>query len=160
MSATKTTVRRGRATRPDAGAKQPAKKAAKKAPKKPRELFDCAECPAFCCSIYEVVAVTNRDLERLAKHHGMSLRAAERHFTRKNGDDRVLRRQKDELLGTTCRFIDKETRRCTIYESRPTVCRSYPGQSRCAYYDVITFERNVQEDENVVPLIQIRFPKK
>jgi Fe-S-cluster containining protein len=163
LSATKTTVRRGRATRPEAGAtKKPAQKPAskKRATKKPRELFDCAKCPGFCCSIYEVVAVTDRDLARLAKHHGLGVRAAERKFTRKSGDDRVLRRKKDALLGSTCRFLDPVKRNCTIYEARPTVCRGYPGQSRCVYYEVVQFERNVQEDEDVVPLIQIRFPKK
>ncbi len=160
--AAKPEERRGRATRPEAASpKAPAKKrAAKKPTAKPRELFDCAKCPAFCCSIYEVVAVTDRDLRRLAAHHDLGLRAAEKRFTRKSGDDRVLRRKKDALLGSTCRFLDAETRRCTIYESRPTVCRGYPGQTRCAYYDVVRFERNVQEDESVVPLIQIRFPKR
>ena len=167
MSATKTTARRARATGPEVGAKKPARKAAPKkaapkkaAPKKPREQFDCAKCPGFCCSIYEVVAVTDRDLARLAKHHGLGVKAAEKKFTRKSGDDRVLRRKKDALLGSTCRFLDQDKRNCSIYEARPTVCRGYPGQSRCAYFDVVQFERNVQEDETVVPLIQIRFPKR
>jgi hypothetical protein len=150
---------RGRATRDDA--KRPATSAASKAKRaRPREQFDCAKCPAFCCSIYEVVAVTDRDLKRLAAHHGLGVKAAEARFTRKNGGDRVLRRKSDALLGTTCRFLDPETRRCTIYAARPTVCRSYPGQTRCAYYDVLRFEQRVQEDEDVMPLIQIRFPGK
>jgi hypothetical protein len=31
----------------------------------PRTYFDCTKCPAFCCSIYERVQVTKRDITRL-----------------------------------------------------------------------------------------------
>jgi Fe-S-cluster containining protein len=54
-------------------------------------------------------------------------------------------------------FLDQKTRGCTIYHGRPGVCRSYPGRSRCAYYDVLKFERIQQGDENVVPVIKIIF---
>jgi hypothetical protein len=36
----------------------------------PRVLYDCTKCPAYCCSIYGIVEVTDRDLKRLAKHLG------------------------------------------------------------------------------------------
>lgn len=122
-----------------------------------RVKFDCAKCPAFCCSIYERVAVTKRDLTRLARHHGLTMDAASKRFTKAYGKERVLRRQKDPVLGTACRFLDPETRGCTIYLARPTVCREYPGETRCGYYDVLQFERRVQEDPDVMPLIQITF---
>jgi Fe-S-cluster containining protein len=122
-----------------------------------RVKFDCAKCPAFCCSIYERVAVTKRDLTRLARHHGLTMDAASKRFTKAYGKERVLRRKKDPVLGTACRFLDPETRGCTIYLARPTVCREYPGELRCGYYDVLQFERRVQEDPDVIPLIQITF---
>lgn len=159
-AASPTAERRGRATRAVGPLAPKSRATPKTKAAKPRELFDCAKCPAFCCSIYEVVAVSDRDLRRLAVHHGLGVKAAETRFTRKHTGDRVLRRKRDALLGTTCRFLHADTRRCTIYAARPTVCRGYPGQTRCAYYDVVQFERNVQEDEDVVPLIQIRFPSK
>jgi Fe-S-cluster containining protein len=72
---------------------------------------------------------------------------------------RVLRRRKDELLGEACRFLDAKTRGCTIYEGRPKACRDYPGKTRCAYYDMVQFEREVQEDPDVIPLVQITFKR-
>ena len=125
---------------------------------KSRSSYDCRDCPAFCCAMYERVAVTKRDLTRLAKHHGLTVAQAEKRFTKRWGDERVLRRKKDALLTSVCKFLDPETRGCTIYHARPTVCREYPGTSRCVYYDVLKFERRVQEDPNVMPLFQISFP--
>lgn len=125
---------------------------------KPRVDYDCTKCPAFCCSIYERVEVKPRDLQRLARHFGLSVAAAERRFTKRYGDkERVLRRQVDPLLGRTCKFLNLETRGCTIYEARPQVCREYPGRKSCGYYDVLQFERETQGDPDVLPLIQITF---
>lgn len=125
----------------------------------PRVYYDCGKCPAYCCSIYGVVEVKARDLTRLAKHFGVSESVAERLYTKRSGDDRVLRKRKDELLGEACRFLDEETRGCTIYEGRPKACREYPGKSRCGYFDVLEFEREIQDDPDVLPLIQITFKK-
>jgi Fe-S-cluster containining protein len=54
-------------------------------------------------------------------------------------------------------FLDQKTRGCTIYKGRPAVCRAFPGRSRCAYYDLLKFEREQQGDENVVPVVTITF---
>ena len=123
----------------------------------PRVYFDCNKCPAFCCSIYERVAVTKRDINRLAKHFGVSFDEARERYTADFEGERVLKRVKDVIFERTCAFLDQKTRGCTIYHGRPSVCRSYPGRSRCAYYDVLRFERIQQGDENVVPLIKITF---
>ena len=123
----------------------------------PRVYFDCNKCPAFCCSIYERVAVTKRDINRLAKHFGVSFDEARERYTADFEGERVLKRVKDVIFERTCAFLDQKTRGCTIYHARPAVCRSYPGRSRCAYYDVLRFERIQQGDENVVPLIKITF---
>jgi Fe-S-cluster containining protein len=128
--------------------------------KKPRAHYDCTNCPAYCCSIYERVAVKQRDLRRLARHFGLTHEAAKDRFTKLHGRERVLRRQKDPILGRACMFLDVETRGCTIYEARPEVCRDYPGRPRCGYYDVLEFERETQGDRSVVPLVQISFLKK
>lgn len=127
----------------------------------PRVYFDCAKCPAFCCSIYERVQVTKRDLNRLAKHFGVTAEVAAKRYTRmhKESGERILRRKKDVIFEEACRFIDPETRGCTIYHARPQVCREYPVRVRCAYYDVLQFERTQQDDKNVLPLIQITFAK-
>lgn len=127
----------------------------------PRVYFDCSKCPAYCCSIYERVQVTKRDLNRLAKHFGVPAEVAAKRYTKihKESGERILRRTKDVIFEEACQFINPETRGCTIYHARPQVCREYPVRSRCAYYDVLQFERTQQDDENVLPLIQITFVK-
>ena len=123
----------------------------------PRVYFDCTKCPAFCCSIYDRVQVTKRDVTRLAKHFGVSFETAWRRFTKPWEKERVLKRVKDTIFPETCMFLDQETRGCTIYHARPAVCREYPARSRCVYYDVLQFERRQQDDERVVPVIQITY---
>jgi hypothetical protein len=123
----------------------------------PRVYFDCNKCPAFCCSIYERVQVTKRDVNRLAKYFKVSVETAMKRYTKMWGDERVLRRTKDKIFTETCIFLNQETRGCGIYHARPAVCREYPDRKRCAYYDLLQFERRQQDDPDVVPLIQITF---
>ena len=123
----------------------------------PRVYFDCSKCPAYCCSIYERVAVTRRDVNRLAKYFGVSFETATKRYTKMNSGERVLRRKKDQIFGQACQFLDLETRGCTIYHGRPAVCREYPARTRCSYYDLLQFERRQQDDPNVLPLVQITF---
>lgn len=125
----------------------------------PRTYFDCTKCPAFCCSIYDRVQVTKRDLNRLAKYFNVTPEIAEKRYTKidRSSGERVLRRVKDEIFEKTCMFLNQETRGCSIYHARPAVCREYPDRSRCAYYDLLKFEQRQQDDETVIPLIQITF---
>ena len=79
----------------------------------PRAYFDCNKCPAFCCSVYERVRVTKRDVTRLAKHFGVSFEVAWRRYTKDYEGERVLKRAKDYIFEETCTFLDQRTRRCT-----------------------------------------------
>ena len=119
--------------------------------------YNCAKCPAYCCSIYERVQVTKRDLKRLAKHFALDLETAARRLTTVWQGERVLRRKADPIFGKACKFLNPLTRQCTIYHARPLVCREFPARSRCAYYDLLTFERSQQGDPTVLPLVQITF---
>ncbi len=116
--------------------------------------YDCSKCPGYCCS-YPRISVTERDIARLARHHDLPVAKARDKFTyryRSDGiDERILRHRKDDVFKSVCRFLDRETRRCTVYEARPTVCRGYPHGSRCGYYDFLTFEREQQGDEEFIP---------
>jgi Fe-S-cluster containining protein len=123
----------------------------------PRIYYDCTKCVAYCCSIYDRVSVTKRDLNRLAKHFGVSVEMATRRYTKLNGKERVLRQKKDVIFEKSCQFLDPVTRGCSIYHGRPQTCREYPARSRCSYYDALVFERDQQDDPNVVPLVQITF---
>lgn len=125
----------------------------------PRVYFDCSKCPAFCCSVYERVQVSKRDLNRLAKYFKVTPEAAEKRYTKidKSSNERVLRRKKDVIFEQACMFLNQETRGCSIYHARPQVCREYPDRTRCAYYDLLRFERIQQDDPDVLPLVQITF---
>lgn len=112
-----------------------------------KKKYDCLKCTAYCCT-YTHIPVNKSDVKRLAKHFGISEAKAEKRFT-KYGDKaspRVLRHKDDEHFVTACMFLDQKTRNCTIYEGRPKICRDFPTQSRCGYYDFLMFEREVQDD--------------
>lgn len=109
-------------------------------------VYDCKKCPGYCCS-YPLIALDKRDVERLARFHKMEFEEARRAFTKEaHGRKYAMRRKKDKHFGFICRFFDTEKRRCTIYEGRPAVCRSFPGKGRCGYYDFLSFERRAQQD--------------
>lgn len=118
----------------------------------PRLQYNCSNCPAFCCS-YDHIEVTDRDLELLARHQGLSTKQAEKRFTKRveGGKTRVMRHKADPHFGTACRFLDAESRKCTIYDARPRVCRTYPGTARCGFYDFLCSERRIQDDPQHVP---------
>lgn len=121
------------------------------------KYYDCDKCIAYCCSIYDRVQVTPRDVRRLAAHFGVTPEVATTRFTKTWGKERILRRRSDKLFGQACMFLDQETRKCTIYHARPGTCREFPTTARCAYYDLIKFERTQQDDPDVLPLVRITF---
>ena len=91
---------------------------------------------------------------RLARHFRMDREEAIKKFTKLHSGERVLRRKTDPVLGSACRFLDLETRQCTIYEARPEVCRGYPPVSRCTFYDMLKFHRKFGDDDTL-PLVTI-----
>jgi Fe-S-cluster containining protein len=119
--------------------------------------YDCLNCIGICCSVYDRVPVELIDIKRLAKHFRISNEAATRRFTKMKMGERVLRRKRDPLLGETCIFHDLERRVCGIYEARPDICGVWPihGDGSCVYYNLLEFQREEQDDPNVIPLIQI-----
>jgi hypothetical protein len=112
--------------------------------------YNCQKCPGYCCS-YPLIRLEKRDVERLARHHGLAFETARRRFTEKaHGAKYAMRRKPDQHYGGICQFFDTEARRCTVYEARPGICRAFPGRSRCGYYDFLMFERRAQDDDEWV----------
>lgn len=118
-----------------------------------RVQYSCKKCPAFCCT-YSEIEITKRDIERLARHFDLSYAQAEERFTKVDPKKkiRMLRHKKDRYFDSACMMLDQKTRRCTVYEARPGVCRKFPDSSRCGYYDFLRFERTQQGDETLVAL--------
>ncbi len=114
-------------------------------------FYSCDRCPAYCCS-YPRIILHDEDIKRLAQHFGLTLESARRRFTKKGWepDERVLRHRQDRIYGTACRFLDDDSRRCTIYKARPEICRDYPNRVRCGYYDFLAAERQSQEDPEYI----------
>ncbi|MCZ6604114.1 MAG: YkgJ family cysteine cluster protein [Alphaproteobacteria bacterium] len=116
-----------------------------------KQQFNCARCAAYCCS-YPVIELTKPDMRRLAKHFGMALQDAVKKFTKRDAASkkRIMRHRQDEHFGSVCRFLDRSTRRCTVYMARPKICRDFPGTRRCGYYDFLQFERRLLDDPDHV----------
>jgi uncharacterized protein len=129
------------------------KKNAKPFPVPVRSYYNCDKCPAYCCT-YTEIEVSTRDIERLAKRFDLPYAQAEERFTKPDakGTIRMLRHRKDKIFDSACMFLDQEKRRCTVYESRPGVCRKYPDSRRCGYYDFLKFEREQQGEDDLVAL--------
>ena len=119
--------------------------------------YDCDKCIAYCCAVYDRVQVTQRDIRRLAAHFRLLPEVATERFTKVWGKERILRRKADRLFGQACMFLNQETRKCTVYDARPAACHEFPTTSRCAYYDLLEFERTQQDDPDVIPLVKITF---
>lgn len=118
----------------------------------PKPLFDCAKCPAYCCS-YDHIIVTDRDVRRLGKRFSLTPAEAEARFTKLIPSyGRVLRHRRDTVYWSTCQFLHPTERRCTVYEHRPEVCRGYPDSRRCRYYEFLMWERKNQKNEGFIPL--------
>lgn len=129
-------------------------------------LYDCEQCPAYCCTVYEGVSVTEEDGKRLARRLNLTVAmTAQLYFAldtlRPNYVN--LRRKPDPVTGgKCCTFLDTTTRRCSVYEDRPGVCRVWPdpthaapgAEGRCCYYDALVQLRN-ECHPNAMPLVQI-----
>ena len=92
--------------------------------------YSCNKCPGYCCT-YAEIEITAYDVERLARHFGLDPDVAMKRFTKTNAaGTMMLRHKQDRIFNTACMFLDQKKRQCTVYQSRPGVCRKYPDSSR------------------------------
>ena len=117
--------------------------------------YDCSKCPGYCCS-YDWITVTKLDIKRLAKHFNITYELAEKRYTRfeKDYGHNILRHKKDHIYKSTCKMFDQIERKCTVYEARPALCRVFPTEKNCGYYDFLKWERDHQDDEEFIPLLE------
>ena len=114
--------------------------------------YSCSKCPAYCCT-YSDIEVTQRDIERLARHFDVGFEVAERRYTKVSSKGApLLRHKRDRIFDSACMFLDQTKRQCTVYDARPGVCRKFPESSRCGYYEFLKFERDQQGDDAYVAL--------
>src|ERR1044071_954446 len=118
--------------------------------------YNCLQCPGYCCS-HGRIAVSEFDIERLARHFGLTAAEAKEGCTNRlrsgegGEEEQILRHHQDRICKSVCRFFDRDERRCTVYEARPNVCRRYPYGKTCGYYNFLKFEREHQGDDEFIP---------
>jgi Fe-S-cluster containining protein len=86
--------------------------------------FECTGC-GDCCRVrgeYAHVYLNTEELRALADLLGISVRRFKRRYTFVDEDGwRQL-----AFEGKRCIFLEDETDRCTVYQARPTQCRTFP----------------------------------
>lgn len=88
--------------------------------------FVCQRCGA-CCRVPGVVRVTDTDVERLAKHLGLTAEAFIADYTELS-PSRTGLVLKGEHTGP-CIFLTLENQ-CQVHLARPQQCRDYPERWR------------------------------
>ena len=83
--------------------------------------FRCTECGECCTGSSGAVFVSKADLERLAGHLRLPVGTFVRRYTRISKGRRVLA---DGTGSRDCVFL--KDKKCSVYEARPTQCRTYP----------------------------------
>ncbi|HYC55280.1 MAG TPA: YkgJ family cysteine cluster protein [Candidatus Binatia bacterium] len=86
--------------------------------------FECTQCGKCCWTRGEYAHVyVNRDeMKTLATSLGLGLKEFRSRYTLR-GDDGW---SELDFPDGRCVFLDPQTRLCTVYESRPTQCRTFP----------------------------------
>ena len=119
--------------------------------------YDCDKCIAYCCSIYDRVQVTPRDIRRLAAHFRVLRKSRRSGLPRCSAKKEFCGAKPIGCLARPACFWIRTRASAPIYHARPLYCREFPTTSRCAYYDLIEFEREQQNDPDVMPLVKITF---
>lgn len=86
--------------------------------------FECTEC-GDCCrrrGTYAFVYVNDEEADRLAGALDLSRRS----FLRRHTFVDELGWRQIRFGSDHCPFLDSDTNRCTVYEARPTQCRTFP----------------------------------
>ena len=84
--------------------------------------FECTQCGACCSGEPGYVWVDEAEISAMADEMKMSVDAFEHKFVRDLGYDKSLLEYPDG----DCILLDPDTRKCTVYESRPIQCRTWP----------------------------------
>lgn len=84
--------------------------------------FKCTGCGKCCTGTPGYVWLSEADIKRLAKRLNLSQEAFLKTYTRQIGTDLSL---KEDPQNYDCIFL-KNKKLCTVYEDRPTQCKTFP----------------------------------
>ena len=87
----------------------------------------CEQCPGHCCrGTSGYVFLSKSQIEALCDHLCLSHDDFSHRFLRKVGHRYALQEVEIEKGDFACIFLDASDGRCTVYEARPTQCRTFP----------------------------------
>ncbi len=92
------------------------------------EKFDCLDC-ANCCKTIGP-RLTNKDIERLAKHLKIKLHDFINQYILTDEDGDYIFKEH------SCPFLLPDNY-CIVYENRPKACREYPHTDRKRFYQIL-----------------------
>ena len=84
--------------------------------------FECTQCGACCSGEPGYVWVDDEEVSAMADEMGLETEAFAKKFVRQVGSQQSL----IEYPDGDCILLDPVTRMCTVYESRPIQCRTWP----------------------------------
>jgi uncharacterized protein len=84
--------------------------------------FQCTQCGDCCTGAPGFVWVNKEEIEALAAKLKMEVTKFEAKFVRQVGSRKSL----IEHSNGDCVFFDGATRKCTVYDSRPRQCQTWP----------------------------------
>lgn len=84
--------------------------------------FECTQCGRCCGGAPGFVWVNATEIAAMAEEHGVTPTEFEAEYVRKVGVRKSLR----EFDNGDCVFLHPEKRTCTLYNSRPRQCRTWP----------------------------------
>ncbi len=106
----------------------------------------CAMCDGNCCigeSGY--IWITKQEIEKLAKHLNISIEKLSQDYIFKVGYKYSIREKLISKDNYACVFFDLSKKQCSIYDVRPTQCRTFP------FWEY--FKNNIEEVKEECPAI-------
>ena len=106
----------------------------------------CAMCDGNCCigeSGY--IWITKQEIEKLAKHLNISIEKLSQDYIFKVGYKYSIREKLISKNNYACVFFDLSKKQCSIYDVRPTQCRTFP------FWEY--FKNNIEEVKEECPAI-------
>jgi Fe-S-cluster containining protein len=91
-----------------------------------QDQIDCTQC-ANCCKT-STTEVTERDIEKLARHLRISPEQFIAEYTMSEEDEGQMTRVLKFSEGPGCVFL--EGKLCSVYDARPGICQRYPHMVR------------------------------
>ncbi|TWU45682.1 Flagellin N-methylase [Novipirellula aureliae] len=84
--------------------------------------FECTQCGDCCSGAPGFVWVEEDEIDAMADSMDLDIDSFEYRFVRQVGRNKSLKEYPDG----DCILLDPDTRKCSVYDARPTQCRTWP----------------------------------